>query len=274
VLAHQAMEAAIAKADASGIGMVTVRDGRHFGANGYFAEMAARRGLIGMVTANTPVSSFPPGGLRRVVGTNPFAFAAPAGDGAPLVLDMAMTGVSGSKVIAASRAGRPVPEGWVVDADGNTTTDPDALMSGRGSLDLLGAPVAAHKGYGLALMVDALGILAGNGSGIWQGSAGTWTQGQWFAAWRIDLFIDPDDFIAELRRVADYVHGVPAKPGAKVLLPGERRAACRLERAQHGIPLAEPLIAQLEQLGSETGVEFPAPVSAGEGAHTSSGSSK
>jgi LDH2 family malate/lactate/ureidoglycolate dehydrogenase len=244
--------------------MVTVRDGRHFGANGYFAEMAARRGLFGIVTANTPVSSFPPGGLRRVVGTNPFAFAAPAGEGAPLVVDIAMTGVSGSKVIAASREGRRVPEGWVLDADGNPTTDPDALMSGTGGLELLGAPVAAHKGYGLALMVDALGILAGNGSGIWQGSGGKWTQGQWFAAWRIDLFLDPDEFAAELRRVADYVHDVPAKPGATVQLPGERRAACRIERAQLGIPLSERLVGQLQQLASETGVEFPAPAGGGD----------
>ncbi len=260
VVAHRAMDAAIAKAQATGIGMVTVRDARHFGANGYFAEMAAANGMLGIVTSNTPVSSFPPGGLRRVVGTNPFAFAAPVGNGPPLVLDIAMSAVSGSKVIAANRAGRTVPEGWLLDADGNPTTDPGAMLRGDGSLELLGSPVAPHKGYGLALMVDVLGIVAGNGSGVWQTTSPTWTQGQFFAAWRPDLFIDPADFLAEMRRLADYVHTVPAKPGASVLLPGERRAASRTERTRLGVPLPDDLVARLEQLASETAVEFPAPV--------------
>jgi L-2-hydroxycarboxylate dehydrogenase (NAD+) len=258
VVAHRAMEAAIAKAEASGIGMITVRDARHFGANGYFAEMAARRGLLGMVSSNTPVAGFPPGGLAPAVGTNPFAFAAPVGDGPPLVFDIAMTAASGSKVIAARLARKTVPDGWVVDAGGNPTNDPNAQCEG-GALELLGGEVARHKGYGLALMIDVLGILSGNGSGIWQSGRPTWTQGQWFAAWRIDLFIDPDEFLAEMRRVADYVHAVPAKPGATVQLPGERRAACRIERGEQGIPLADELVAQLEQLAAETGVPFPAP---------------
>jgi L-2-hydroxycarboxylate dehydrogenase (NAD+) len=258
VVAHRAMEAAIAKAEASGVGMVTVRDARHFGANGYFAELAAQRGLIGMVSSNTPASSFPPGGLGKVVGTNPFAFAAPVGDGPPFVFDIAMTAASGSKVIAARLAGRPVPEGWVVDAEGNPTTDPNAHWPGGGALELLGGAVARHKGYGLALMVDVLGILSGNGPGFLQ-PVGAWRQGQWFAAWRVDLFVDPDEFLAEMRRLADHVHGVPAQPGATPQLPGERRAACRIERAEHGIPLADELVAQLQQLATETGVPFPAP---------------
>jgi LDH2 family malate/lactate/ureidoglycolate dehydrogenase len=260
VVAHGAMETAIAKAEGSGIGMVTIRDGRHFGANGYFAEMAARQGLLAMVVANTPVAAFPPGGLRPVVGTNPFAFAAPLGDRPPLVVDIALTAASGSKVIAAHRAGHTVPEGWVVDADGNPTTDPAVSRSG-GGLDLLGGPMAGHKGYGLALMVDALGILSGNGSGIWQAAySPEWSQGQWFAAWQVDLFIDPEAFMAEMRRVADYVHQVPARPGATVVLPGERRAACRSERAALGIPLAPDTVAGLQQLAAETGVTFPRPL--------------
>jgi LDH2 family malate/lactate/ureidoglycolate dehydrogenase len=255
VVAHSAMEAAIAKAQSTGIGMVTVRRGLHFGANGYFAEMAARQGLMAMVTANTPVAAFAPGTLKPVVGTNPFAFAAPVGGGPPLVVDIAMTAASGSKVIAARLAGTNIPEGWVVDANGDPTTDP-AASQGGGGLELLGGRVAGHKGYGLALMVDALGILAGNASGVRQQSS-EWTQGQWFAAWRVDLFVDLDDFLTDMHGLADYIHGVPAKPGATVLLPGERRAATRARRAAHGIPLADSLVAELRQLGSETGVRFP-----------------
>ena len=220
--------------------------------------MAARRGMLGMVASNTPVAAFPPGGLRPVVGTNPFAFAAPVGEGPPLVVDISMTAVSGSKVIAARLAGDSIPEGWVLDAEGNPTTDPQVAFA-AGGLELLGGAVARHKGYGLGLMIDTLGILAGNGSGIWQRGTPTWTQGQWFAAWRVDLFTEPDAFLLEMRRVADYVHETPARRGATVALPGERRAASRLERTRHGVPIEDGLAGRLRELGEQTGVRFPAP---------------
>lgn len=259
VIAHQAMTAAIAKAQRSGVGMVTVRDARHFGANGYFAELAARAGLLAMVTTNTPVVGVPPGALRPVVGPNPFAFAAPVEDGAPLVLDISMTAVSGSRVNVARQDGLAVPEGWVVDANGEPSTDPAVSRSG-GGLELLGGRVAGHKGYALALMIDTLGILAGNGSGIWQrGAPGTWTQGQWFAAWRVDLFLDPAEFRAELLRLAEYLHAVPTRSGGRLALPGERRAACRVERSAAGIPLRPAVVEELRQLAAETGVPFPEP---------------
>jgi LDH2 family malate/lactate/ureidoglycolate dehydrogenase len=262
LVAYRAMEAAIIKAEASGIGMITVRNGRHFGANGYFAEMAANRGHMAMVACNTPAVAFPPGGLRPVVGTNPLAFAAPVGDGPPLVVDIAMTTASGGKVLLARRAGQPVPEGWLLDAAGHATTDPTALGEG-GSFDLLGGEAARHKGYGLALMVDALSMLAGGGSGLWQstgGPTGDWVHGQWFAVWRLDLFIDPDEFAAEMRRVADHVRDVPSTTGERVLLPGQRRANCRADRIAHGIPLPQGTVERLEVLGSEVGAAFPDPL--------------
>ena len=262
LIASRAMEAAIEKAEASGIGMITVRNGRHFGANGYFAEMAADRGHMAMVVCNTPATAFPPGGLRPVVGTNPLAFAAPVADGPPLVVDIALTTASGAKVLLARKAGEPVPEGWLLNAAGEPTTDPKALSEG-GAFELLGGEVARHKGYGLALMVDTLSILSGGGSGLWQPTgppAGDWTHGQWFAVWRLDLFIDPAEFAAEMRRVADYVHEVPSTTGDRVLLPGERRAGCRAERTANGIPLPENTVAALQSLGSEIDIEFPDPL--------------
>lgn len=260
VVAHGAMEAAMDKAERSGVGVVTVRHGLHFGANGYFAEMAARRGLIGMVTANTPVAGFPPRALRPVVGTNPFAFAAPVADGPPIVVDIALTAASGSKVTAAAAQGLPVVPGWVVDAAGMPTTDASASRSG-GGLELLGGQLAGHKGYGLALMVDVLGILAGNGSGLWQAAhSDEWSQGQWFAAWRIDLFVEPAEFMSETRRLAEYVHAVPVSEGPPMLLPGERRSRCRDDRRRAGVPLADGVVRDLTELSSETGIPFPDPV--------------
>ena len=130
-----------------------------------------------------------------------------------------------------------------------------------GGLEVLGGQGAGHKGYALALMVDTISILAGSGSGLWQRpGTGHWAQGQWFAAWRIDLFMDETEFLEEMQRVAAHLHGLPAKPGASVLLPGERRAASRLERAAQGVPIADEDAANLRQLGVETGISFPDPV--------------
>ena len=254
VVAYRAMEAAIAKADAAGIGMVTVRNGCHFGANGFFAEMAAHGDRVGMVAANTIAGTFPPGGLEPAVGTNPFAFAAPVEGTHPLVVDIALTTVSGSKVMAARRRGEQVPLGWVVDADGQPTTDPSG-----GSILPLGGPEAGHKGYGLGLMVDVLAILSGTGSGLWQAYTPEWRQGQWFAAWRIDAFMDPAEFRDELRRVVEHIHAIRPMPGATVLVPGDRRAACRAARASDGIPLDDDIAEQCRGLASASGVPFPDP---------------
>jgi LDH2 family malate/lactate/ureidoglycolate dehydrogenase len=260
VVAHRAMEAAIAKAEATGIGMVTVRDARHFGANGYYAEMAARRGCMAMVTTSTMPVSFPPSGTERVVGPSPFAFAAPMKDGAPMVLDVSMTAAAGSKVLLAARAGESVPLGWVVDSDGLPTTDPSALAHG-GGLELLGGETARHKGYALSLMVDTLSILAGNGPALWQDAAGGWTQGQWFAAWRADLFADLDTFTADMQRFADDIHRIPTRDGGgRLLLPGERKAACRTERGASGIPVPQDLVSRLATLATECGLERPSPL--------------
>jgi L-2-hydroxycarboxylate dehydrogenase (NAD+) len=259
VVAYRAMEAAIAKADATGIGMITVRNGCHFGANGYFAEMAAGGDRVAMVAANTIAGTFPPGGLEPAVGTNPFAFAAPTGGAHPLVVDIALTTVSGSKVMGARRRGEPVPLGWIVDADGNPTTDPAASSS----ILPLGGSEAGHKGYGLGLMVDVLGILSGTGSGLWQRYTPEWRQGQWFAAWRIDAFIDPDEFRAEMRRVVDHIHSIRPKGDATVLVPGDRRAACRVARASSGIPVDDDIAQLCRDLASATGVPFPDPVADG-----------
>jgi len=259
VVAYRAMEAAIAKADATGIGMVTVRNGCHFGANGYFAEMAAAGDRVAMVAANTIAATFPPGGLQPAVGTNPFAFAAPVGGAHPLVVDIALTTVSGSKVMGARRRGEQVPPGWLVDADGHPTTDPAASGSG-GSILPLGGAEAGHKGYGLGLMVDVLGMLSGGGSGLWEHYTPEWRQGQWFAAWRIDAFVDPDEFKAEMRRVVDHIHAIQPIPGSTVLVPGDRRAASRAARAAGGIPLDDDIADLCRHLSSETGVPFPDPV--------------
>jgi L-2-hydroxycarboxylate dehydrogenase (NAD+) len=264
VVAHRAMQAAIDKASAHGIGMVSVKDGRHFGANGYYARMAAERDMIGMCVSNAPAFALPPGGLDRVCGTNPIAMAAPGESSHPFVIDVSTTTVSGGKLAIARRQGKPIPHGWAVNGDGSPSTDPSIIYNGGHLLPLGAGQVGAeHKGYGLSLMVDILGgVLSGTGSGMFIQMAGM-RQGQWFAAWRIDAFVDVGEFKREMRKLVDAIHASrPLRAGEVIRVPGDASAAARIANERDGIPLEAETIAQCEEIARRTGVAFPAPKAA------------
>ncbi len=260
VVAVDAMDRCIVRAEANGIGMVTIRNGRHFGAAGYYAERAAARGLIGMASCNTPVLAVPAGGAERAFGTNPIAFAAPIAGREPFSLDMATTAVAGGKLEIAGRQGKRLPSGWAVDADGNASDDPSALGQG-GALLPLGSSLdtSSYKGYGLGLVADILsGVLSGAGFGMIMPRP---HMGQWFAAWRVDAFRDPDEFQAEMADLADRIHAIPPVPGVdRVRIPGDKEAEARADREAKGIPLDGAVVDQLRELAAETAVFFPDPV--------------
>jgi LDH2 family malate/lactate/ureidoglycolate dehydrogenase len=262
VVAHRAMSAAMAKAATTGIGMVTVRNGCHFGSLGYFVQLAAREGMIGMVACSTPPSGVPPFGLDKVVGTNPVAIGAPTGGPDPFVLDMATTAAAGTKLVVARREGRPIPWGWAVDERGEVTTDAEA--AGRGGLLPLGSTpeAGAHKGFGLGLVVDILsGLLSGNGSSTFESYRPEWRQGYWMAAWRVDAFVDLDEFTSGIQHMVEFVHGSRPVPGHDPpTVPGERGAATRAERARNGIPLGPDVVSWCQDLAASVGSAFPEPL--------------
>jgi len=259
IVCTKAMHACIAKAKDAGIGMVTVTHGRHFGAAGYYARIAAEQDLIGMAYCNVPPIAVAAGGLDRVFGTNPIAMGAPVEGDNPFLLDIATTAVAGGKLEIAQRQGKRLPGGWAVNEDGSPSDDPEALRQG-GALLPLGSRLetSSHKGYGLGLMVDIVsGVLSGAGSGLFVDRQ-TLVQGQWFAAWRIDLFREPADFKAEMKRMVDHIRGTRPAPGVDaVLIPGDPEYAARDDREANGIPLDAASIEQLTSLGDETGVPFP-----------------
>lgn len=262
IVAARAMDTCIAKARETGMGMVTVGNGRHFGAAGYYAHMAAKQDMVGMAMCNVPPIAAAGGGIERVYGTNPIAMAAPVEGDHPFLLDMATTAVAGGKLEIAERQGKRIPPGWAIDAEGNDTDDPGILRQ-RGALLPLGSRMdtSAYKGYGLGLMVDILsGVLSGAGSGLFVDRR-TLVQGYWFAAWRIDAFRDVGEFKAEMKRVVDHIRATKPQPGRDaVLIPGDPEAAQRAVRERAGIPLDEETIEQLGALGQEVGVPFPTPV--------------
>ncbi len=261
IVGPKAMDACIEKARTTGMAMVTVANGRHFGAAGYYALEATKHDMVGMAMCNVPPIAVAGGSLERVYGTNPIAFGAPVQDDHPFLLDMATTAVAGGKLEIAMRQGKPIPAGWAVDANGEDTDDPAILRKG-GALLPLGSRMetSSYKGSGLGLMVDVLtGVLSGAGSGLFLDRA-TLTQGYWFAALRIDAFRDVGDFKAEMKRMVDHIRATKPEPGREaVLTPGDPEYTQRAIREEHGIPLDRETIDQLTELGEEVGSAFPDP---------------
>ena len=258
VVAREAMDRCIAKAESSGIGMVTIRNGRHFGAAGYYAERAAARHLIGMASCNVRPLAVAAGGRERAFGTNPLAFAAPIGETHPFSLDMATSAVAGGKLEIAGRQGKRLPLGWAVDADGQDTDDPEALAKGGALLPLgSGLETSSYKGYGLGLVADILsGVLSGAGFGM---ALPRPEMGQWFAAWRIDAFRDPQEFRAEMQDFTERLRAIPPAEGVdRVRIPGDKEAEARADRERFGIPLDDAVVAQLRELAKEVEIEFSA----------------
>ena len=156
--AYKAVHIAMEKARGCGVGMVGTRRANHLGPVGAYALMCAEQDMVGLTTCNTNVVMAATGSCERSIGNNPLAFAAPAGQEPPIVLDFACSAAAGSKVAMAAQDGTPIPEEWTIDAQGNPTTDPLDYLERMGAL----LPFAGHKGYGLAMMVEVLaGVLTG-----------------------------------------------------------------------------------------------------------------
>src|SRR3954466_3282352 len=162
-----AVRTAIAKARQQGIAYVGVRNSCHFGAAGYYTWLAAQEGFIGIAMSNDIPSVAAPGSRGAITGSNPLSYAVPAGRYRPMLLDMSTATVAGGKVYAARMRGEPIPDTWLVGADGRPTTDPTGYPQ-VGALQ----PAAGHKGYGLSLLIETL-------SGILTGAGFTWRVGNW-----------------------------------------------------------------------------------------------
>src|SRR5262249_9004411 len=160
-----AMQLAVAKAREQGVAYVAVRNSCHFGAAGYYTWLGAREGFIGLSMANDIPSVAAPGSRGPVTGSNPIAYAIPAGRYRPLPFDISTATGAGGKLYAAKPRGEPIPGHWLVGPDGQPTSDPSCFPE-AGAL----TPAAGHKGYGLALLIETL-------SGILSGAAFTWRVG-------------------------------------------------------------------------------------------------
>jgi LDH2 family malate/lactate/ureidoglycolate dehydrogenase len=219
-----------------GMAAAAVRDWQLLVA-GPYARLAAEAGLIGFACTNFIPLVAPPGGRTAVFGTNPIAYGLPARDHPPVVLDVATTVIAMQKVRVAAQEGAPMAEGLIFDQAGAAITDPEAFLEG-GLMAPLGSPHAPHKGFGLALFVDALsGVLSGAGfaRGLADGAPGNF-----FWALDVETFLPRQEFLARMDAQIDQIKQGERLPGVdELLVPGERGQRRYLELTARGVvPLA------------------------------------
>jgi LDH2 family malate/lactate/ureidoglycolate dehydrogenase len=238
-----------------GMAVAAVRDWQLLVAAPY-ARLAAEAGLIGFACTNFVPLVAPPGGRTAVFGTNPFAYGLPAGRHQPVVLDVATTVTSMQKVRVAAQQGRPMPDGVIFDHAGRPITDPVEFLKG-GLLAPLGYPQAPHKGFGLALLVDALGgVLSGAGfaQGVVGGAAGSFL-------WALDVeaFLPRPEFLARMDAQIDQIKQGERLPGVdELLVPGERGQRRYQDLAARGVVPLAPASWQLLATGC-TSLAAPLP---------------
>ena len=258
VTSRLAMQTAIAKARACGVGYVGVFHSSHFGAAGFYAVLATRQDMIGLAMCNVDPCMTVPGGRGKILGTNPIAFAVPAGEEEPVFLDIATSAVAASKVFAARFLGKKIPDTWLVDDDGVPTTDP-SIYPESGAL----LPMAGHKGYGLALLVEILAA-ALTGAAMTQGVA-SWlaggpevtNQGHAFIAIDAGAIMPIRQFKARIDGLVREIRAAPKARGCeRIYLPGEMEWERRQRALERGMVLPDDAVANLNGLAEDWGIDI------------------
>ncbi len=253
VVSRRAMEEAIARARAHNVGVVLLKESNHFGAAATYAAMAPEAGMVGLVTTNTLRVLPPAGGKEAMLGNNPIAVALPSDP--PVVLDMALSVVARGYIIEAARAGRPIPEGWGLDAEGRPTTDPGQVLESS-----LLSPIAGYKGSGLSLVIDAiLGAFAGGGHsheivGINEFS-GKSRVASVFAAIRVEALLPLPEFRAAAGAFVSTIKATPRAAGVEnIFMPGEIERQNETTRRRNGFALPPERLEELDEIAGRLGL--------------------
>ena len=265
--AKMAMETAIRKAKAAGLGMVAVRNCNHYGIAGYYAEMAAEEDLIGICMTNTEAIMVPTYGKQPMLGTNPIALSMPA-DPYTFSFDCATTIVPRGKMEVYAKREKEMPLGWGVDEEGQDCCDAARVLEniigkkGGGILPLGGSKEenGSHKGYGLGMICELFtGVLSGGltsdrvNRGLSEGAGIC----HFFMAIDYGLFGDKNqirqNFSAYLARIRD---SQKADGQERIYTHGEKEASLQLLRKEKGIPVNDKTLSELRRL---SGGHIPMP---------------
>jgi uncharacterized oxidoreductase len=256
VVTEKATKVVIEKAKTSGVAAITIHLQSHIGRLGDYGTMIAQEGMIGMVTADSgagPKAVAPFGGRARRLGTNPICMAIPSDLEGQVLLDMATSAVAAGKINLARNRQEDVPPGWIIDKEGNPTTDPNDYPKGGAIL-----PVGAdqgHKGYGLSFMVEIFsGLLTGLGFGI--DPQARHNDGVFLVAYDVEKFRPLADFKKDVKDFAEFVKTSPPAAGfTEVLYPGEIEFKTEQKRRAEGIFIEDETWKQITELMHELNVE-------------------
>jgi LDH2 family malate/lactate/ureidoglycolate dehydrogenase len=269
VVAPKAMEIACQKATLAGTGWVAVQNSNHFGIAGYHAMKAVPNQMIGWAMTHAAPLVTPTFSKEKLLGTNPIAVAIPALNEPAFLADFASTAVAYGKLEILQRKGLDTPDGWVQDKDGHPSNDAFAIKNGGALLPLGGdREHGSHKGYGLGAVVDILsGVLSGANFGPWVppfATAGFMQAGEtvgkgtghFLGAMRVDAFRPTEDFLTDMDRWIQRFRSAEAVAGKQVIIPGDPERLLEIERKRDGIPLLEPVVADLKALATRFNVDF------------------
>ena len=254
-ISYRAVELALKKAGESGMCYIGIRGSSHYGAAGFYSNMIAENGMVGMSFCNVEPCMTVPGGKSRILGTNPIAWAAPTGGGRTVMLDIATSAVAATKIFAAKNEGRNIPDTWLVDDEGVPTTNPNEFPEKGSQL-----PMAGHKGYGLAVLVEILtatmsgaAMMSGVQSWVADTDAPS-NQGAAFIAMNVAAMMPEAEFHARMKTMCDEIKQADMAEGYDIFLPGEMEWNNRERALAGGIDMPEDVLISLRGLAEDSGL--------------------
>ena len=237
----------IKNAKKTGIGLVSVKNSGHYGLSGYYAERAAKKGLLAFCFTNAPPAIAPYGAKKKLFGTNPICFAAPTGTNAPFVLDTSVSKINRGKIRRAQKLGKKIPINVALDKNGNPTTDPNKALGG------LQLPIAEFRGSGLAWMVDILtGVLTGgNHAGKvkdpFDDFSGPQNIGHLFILFKPNLFVK--NYTKRIKENIRKIKKLPKLKGVKkIYYPGENKSERFKINSKKNIIIPKNILSEINQL--------------------------
>ena len=260
-LTRQAIAAATDRLREHPVAIVSIRRSHHIGCLQAYLEPVARRGHVIVLTCSDPSGAgvAPHGGVASRITPNPLAAGFPTA-GEPVLMDVSMSTTTNAMTKRKHEAGERLPGPWLVDADGRASDDPAVLFGERpGALLPLGGLDLGHKGFALALLVEALTSgLAGHGRAD---EPKNWGASVFLMLLDPERFGGREAFVREATRLAELCRATPVAPGAPpVRLPGERALARRKEQLAQGVSLHPTALAKLAPWAEKLGVPVPAPI--------------
>lgn len=253
-----AIDKAVEIASAYGVGIVGVKHSNHYGMAATYLLRAINKGYAAMAFTNASRSMPPWGAKEPLFGTSPFAVGVPGGEKGSFVIDMSPSVAARGKIRKAARRGEKIPEGYALDENGKSTTDPEAALRG------VVLPIGGPKGSGLGMMMDIFGGIltgasfAGEVNDQYKDLKNPQGVGHWFLVFRPELFLDGgmEELRARMDKLQDRVRSCEKADGVtRIYTSGEIEADMSDRRRKEGIPFTTGEVDALHALANESGCE-------------------